>query len=221
MSGRDDVTGFVLAGGKSSRMGRDKAVLSLDGRTLLERALATVGDVVREVFILGPKALYGSFGKAIEDIYPGCGPLGGIHAALTHLARQKRDEHSGAQLALIIAVDTPFLSSEFLSYMAERAAESGAAVTTPEIGGYTQPLCAVYSQEFLPITQKALGGGNSSENEKKSREYKIVPLFPAAKTLVIGEPELKRFAFTPEMFENLNTPEDVARARQRATKQQI
>ena len=202
-------------------MGRDKAVLSLDGRTLLERALSTVGDVAREVFILGPKALYGNFGKSIDDIYPGCGPLGGIHAALTHVARQKRDENSGARLALIIAVDTPFLSSEFLSYMAQRAAESGAVVVTPEIGGYTQPLCAVYSLEFLAIAEKALRGGNSSENEKKSREYKIVPLFPAARTLVIGEPELKRFAFTPEMFENLNTPEDVARARRRATKQQI
>jgi len=213
---RDDVTGFVLAGGKSSRMGRDKAVLSLDGRTLLERALSTVGEVVREVFILGSKTLYGNFGKTIEDIYPGCGPLGGIHAALTRLAEEKREQTADARLALIIAVDTPFLTAEFLSFMVERATQCGAVVTTPEIGGYRQPLCAVYSLEFLPIAEHALK--SASAGTGKSREYKIVPLFPTGKTEVIGEAELKGFAFTPEMFENLNTPEDVARTRQRVGK---
>jgi molybdopterin-guanine dinucleotide biosynthesis protein A len=211
---RDDVTGFVLAGGKSSRMGRDKAVLSLDGCALLERALSTAGEVAHEVFILGPNRLSGNFGKTIEDIYPGCGPLGGIHAALSYLKREKRADSAEPRLALIIAVDTPFLTAEFLSFMIDRATQSGAVVTTPEIGGYTQPLCAVYSLEFLPIAEQALKVAAAGAG--KSREYKIVPLFPEGKTLVIGEPELKGFAFMPEMFENLNKPEDVARIRRRS-----
>jgi molybdopterin-guanine dinucleotide biosynthesis protein A len=196
--GRDDVTGFVLAGGKSTRMGTDKAAISLDGRTLLERAIATMREVTSEVFILGPKPLYGSFGPVVEDVFPGCGPLGGIHAALAH---------SETEFNLVMAVDTPFISAGLLRYMAKRAVESGAMVTTLEINGYTQPLCAAYSREFLPVAEAALRAGN----------YKIAPLFAKERTVTIGAEELARFAFTPEMLDNLNTPQDVERARQRWT----
>jgi molybdenum cofactor guanylyltransferase len=103
-------------------------------------------------------------------------------------------------------VDTPFLSTDFLKFLMCRAIEAGAVVTTPEIAGYTQPLCSVYSRTFLSIAEKALISGT----------YKIVPLFPADRTLTITEREMAQFAFTPEMFDNLNTPEDLERARQRA-----
>lgn len=191
-----NVSGFVLAGGRSTRMGQDKAALTLNGRTLLEHALAILHGVCGDVAILGKRELYGGLAPVYEDIFPGCGPLGGIHAALTN---------SQTEYNLVIAVDTPFLQPEFLSYVAERAVESGAVVTTPEIAGYTQPLCAVYARKFLPIAEQAL----------KSGDYKITPLFPKGQTLVIQEPELRRFAFGAEMFENLNTPEDMERARSR------
>jgi molybdenum cofactor guanylyltransferase len=190
------LTGFVLAGGKSTRMGRDKAVLSLNGRTLLETALAAVHPVVNEVFILGPPEPYRAYAPVIADIFPGCGPLGGIHAALA----QTKTEFN-----LMIAVDTPFLSAALLRYLAERALAARAVVTAPEINGYPQPLCAVYSRDFLPIAEQALGAG----------AYKIAPLFPNDRTLVIRETELAQVAFTAEMFENLNTPEDLERARRR------
>ena len=212
-----DLTGFVLAGGRSTRMGRDKATLALDGRTLLEHALSVLRQVAGDVCILGPKQLYGAFdAPVIEDIYPGCGPLGGIHAAL---------KHTKTDFNLIIAVDTPFLTPEFLSYMAERAMEARAVVTTPEIAGYRQPLCSVYSREFLAIAERALQPrrtqGNTEENtSEKSKDFKIVPLFPDPRTLVINEAEMARFAFTPEMFENLNTPGDLARAQQRTLRSQ-
>jgi molybdopterin-guanine dinucleotide biosynthesis protein A len=190
------LSGFVLAGGKSTRMGQDKAAVAFNGRTLLEHALAALREVSSDVAILGKHELYGALGPVYEDIFPGCGPLGGIHAALSN---------SKAQFNLIIAVDTPFLSPKFLSYMAERAIDSDAIVTTPEISDYTQPLCTVYSLDFRPIAEQALKQGN----------YKIVPLFPKDRTLVIKEAELRRFAFAADMFENLNTPEDLARARRR------
>ena len=98
-----------------------------------------------------------------------------------------------------------FSSPEFLSYLADRAIDSGAIVTTPEIDDYTQPLCTVYSLDFRSIAEQALRQGN----------YKIVPLFPKDRTLVIKEAELRQFAFAADMFENLNTPEDLARARRR------
>jgi molybdopterin-guanine dinucleotide biosynthesis protein A len=191
-----DLTGYVLAGGKSTRMGRDKAIVSLNGRTLLETALDAARSVALEVFILGSSELYGRYGTVIADIFPGCGPLGGIHAAL---------KHSKTERNLILAVDTPFLSNRLLAYLEERARESGAMVTAPEINGYPQPLCAIYSRDFLPIAEQALQEGN----------YKIVPLFPKQRTSLICQSELQRFAFTAEMFENLNTPEDLERARRR------
>jgi molybdopterin-guanine dinucleotide biosynthesis protein A len=192
------VSGFVLAGGMSTRMGRDKASLTLNGRTLLEHALAALRQVCQDVAILGRHERHGGMAPVYEDIFPGCGPLGGIHAALSH---------SQTAYNLIIAVDTPFLLPEFLSYMAERAVASGAVVTTPEIANYTQPLCTVYSLAFLPIAERALQSGS----------YKIAPLFPHGHTQVVREAELRRFAFGTEMFENLNTPEDMERARRRFT----
>jgi len=189
---------FVLAGGKSSRMGRDKATLSLHGRTLLQHALSTLREITSNVSILGSPQIYGDQGApVIADIIPECGPLGGIHAARTH---------TRAAYNLIIAVDTPFLSADFLRFLTSRAVAAGTVITTPEIAGYTQPLCTVYSRQFLPIASNALKAG----------EYKIVPLFPRDATLTISEAEMAQFAFTPEMFDNLNTPEDLERARLRS-----
>ena len=193
-------TGFVLAGGKSSRMGANKALLSLDGTTLLQRTRQVLEAVCQNVFILGPLELYGGFGGCYEDVYPNCGPLGGIHVALLH---------SKTHFNLITAVDTPFLAPDFLSYMLERAMQSSAMVTAPQIGAYAEPVCAVYSRDFLPIAEAALKAGN----------YKIVPLFPREQTLIITEAELGQFALGPEMFDNLNTPEDFERARRRSSGQ--
>ena len=193
----DPLTGFVLAGGKSTRMGSDKAVLPLHGRTLLENSLSVLREVADEVFILGSPQVYGTYGPALADIFPGCGPLSGIHAALAQ---------TKTQFNLIVAVDIPFVSSDFLAYLARRAQESAATVTIPEIAGYLEPVCAVYSRDFLPVAEQALERG----------DHKITPLLPGDGTLVIAEAELKKFAFPGGMFENLNTPEDLERARRRS-----
>src|SRR5258707_11145013 len=147
------VTGFVLAGGKSSRMGTDKAELSLDGRTLLEHALTTVRAVCGEALIIGSRTRYGSFGPGYEDIFPDCGPLSGVHSALTH---------SQTEWNLIIAVDTPFLKPELLRYLIERASAVFDTVVAPKISGIFQPLCAGYLRKFLPNA-----GGGLKEWEKK------------------------------------------------------
>src|SRR6202795_3081068 len=88
--------GFILTGGKSSRMGVDKAFLEFRGLTLLARALATMRGVCDEVTIVGNVAKFASYGSAVEDLYPGCGPLAGIHAALLS---------SAAEWNLVMAVD--------------------------------------------------------------------------------------------------------------------
>jgi molybdopterin-guanine dinucleotide biosynthesis protein A len=195
---QDQLTGFVLAGGKSTRMGRDKAkaVLAPGGQTLLETVLAKARSVTPEVFIVGSPELYSGHGPTFPDIFSGCGPLGGIHAALSH---------TRTEFNLVLAVDTPFLSAKLLAYLAERSLASHAVVTAPVIKAYPQPLCAVYTRDFLAIATAALRTAN----------YKIVPLFPQDRTLLVQEAELAKFAFTAEMFDNLNTPEDLESARHR------
>lgn len=195
-----NVTGFVLAGGKSSRMGTDKALLVLHGGTLIERTKSILEYVCEKVFIVGSRELYANFGTCYEDVYRDCGPLAGIHAALLN---------SYTPYALITAVDTPFISSELLNYMVERALQSSALVTVPQIRGMVQPLCAVFSRDFLPLAEGALKSGN----------YKVEPTFPKGQTLVIPESDLGRFEMAAEMFENLNTPADFERARKRPSSQ--
>jgi molybdenum cofactor guanylyltransferase len=183
----ENVTGFILAGGKSSRMGADKAFLELGGQTLLARAIEVAGKVTRHVRLLGDKNKFAAFGMAVEDIHSGCGPLGGIHAALMNTA---------TDFNLMLAVDLPFIDSKFLRYLLSKAEGSNAAATVPRAGGMFQPLCAVYRKEFGRVAERSLLAGKN----------KIGTLFHEVNTRVIEEDELTNAGFTIEIFRNLNTP---------------
>lgn len=188
------VTAFVLAGGKSSRMGSDKAFLQLGEETLLFRTLRIAGAVVGEVRIVGEAKKFAAFGQVVEDVYRDRGPLGGIHAALAS---------SATQWNLMLAVDLPFVGPEFLRYLLLRARESGATVTVPRAGGGLQPLCAVYHRKFAEVAEQSLRAGKN----------KIDVLFTKVVTRVIEEDELARAGFSVEMFRNLNTPEELEEAK--------
>jgi molybdenum cofactor guanylyltransferase len=192
-----DVAAFILAGGKSSRMGADKAFLDFDGRTLLAQALDLARSVTAEVRIVGSREKFAPFAPVVEDIFPAHGPLGGIHAAL-------RSSH--ADLNLMLAVDAPFVSRALLQYLideAHRAPE--ATVVVPCCNGHRQPLCAVYRREFAEAAEKALLAGKN----------RIDVLFDFVKSRVIEEEELERAGFTADLFCNLNTPEDLEAKRLR------
>jgi molybdenum cofactor guanylyltransferase len=196
MNSPSDLAAFILAGGKSSRMGRDKAFIEFEGRTLLARALDVARSVTAEVNIVGGPAKLAAFAPVVEDIFPRCGPLGGIHAALRSCS---------VELNLIVAVDMPFVTPDLLRYLVERARSSSASVTVPHCGG-NQPLCAVYRRSFADSAELALNEGR----------FKIDALFTNESTQVIDEGELKGNGFTAEMFRNLNTPEELAQARSRS-----
>jgi molybdopterin-guanine dinucleotide biosynthesis protein A len=191
-----DVTGFVLAGGQSTRMGTDKALLKLVGETLLARALKLVGEVAAEVRIVGGAEKFGDYGSVVEDIYRDRGPLGGIHAAL---------KSSATELNLMLAVDLPFVEARFLRCLIGRASGSQAAVTLPRVGGRWQPLCAVYRREFADRAEGFLISGRN----------KVDAAFVGIEVETIEESELIRAGFTPDMFDNLNTPMDWEQARNR------
>lgn len=178
-------------------MGMNKALLVLNGSTLLEQTSAVLKQICDKVFIIGSRQLYGNFGECYEDVYQNCGPLAGIHAALLN----SQTRHN-----LVLAVDTPFVSARFLNYLVRRALDSSAIVTVPSIRGKVQPLSAVYSRDFLPLAEAAL----------KSDSYKVESAFPKERTLMLTERDMEEFEMAAEMFENLNTPEDLERARRRS-----
>lgn len=186
--------GFVLTGGKSSRMGVDKAFLDFGGRTLLGRALATARAACPSVVIVGDTGKFAAYGTAVQDIFGGCGPLGGIHAAL---------RSSSAELNLALAVDMPFVSPALLAFLFGAANDSDAIVTVPRTARGFQPLCAVYRRAFADTAESALRAGN----------YKIDSLFSGVSLRVIDEEELAAAGFVEQSFYNVNTPEDLHTAK--------
>jgi molybdenum cofactor guanylyltransferase len=189
-----DVAGFVLAGGKSTRMGSDKAFVMLDGRTLLERALELTRSVANDVRVVGETEKFAALAPVVEDVFRECGPLGGIHAAL---------RASAAELNLMLAVDVPFVPAALLRYLVARARGSDAIATVPRAAGW-QPLCAVYRREFGDVAEKALRSGR----------YRINALFAEVRVQAIEEEELALAGFAASSFRNLNTPEELEAARE-------
>lgn len=195
--------GFLLAGGKSSRMGAgvDKAFLDFGGRTLLDRALNAIGAVCSQVAIVGDPAKFAKYESAkygssesttvVADIFSGCGPLSGIHAALLH---------SPAELNLMLAVDMPFVSKELLAFVFAAAADegNGAIVTVPRTSKGWHPLCAIYRREFSTTAEQALRAG----------KYKVDAAFSSVSIRVIEEAELAAAGFSERNFFNVNTPQD-------------
>jgi len=188
---------FILAGGKSTRMGTDKAFVDYEGRTLVERALDLARSVTSEVCIVGSREKFAPFAPVVEDIFQECGPLGGIHAAL---------RASAAELNLMLAVDTPFVSRAFLQYLINQARGAPeAVVVVPRVDGGWQPLCAVYRREFADAAENALRTGRN----------RIDRLFDEVRTRVIEQKELEGAGFSLAIFRNLNTPEELEKEKSR------
>lgn len=188
----DSVTAFVLAGGRSSRMGCDKALLLFHGETLLQRTLQTAEAAVGKTVIVGPKQRYAALGEIIEDVHAGCGPLSGIHAAL---------QASDTDLNLILSVDMPLMTSDFLSWLVQQAAARSELITVPDVLGGPQPLCAVYHRDVRQAAEQALKGA----------DYKIAHLFAKAPTRYLSEQEIVSTGFSLEVFVNINTREEYQR----------
>ena len=186
MDGRTAVGGYVLAGGKSLRMGRDKALLVLEGETLVERCLRKLSEVADEVAIAGGTEALARFGRVVPDAEPGCGPLGGIVAALAE---------SRFEWNVFVPVDVPFVPVECLKELVAAAMDSGEAGMA-RVDGELQPLCAVYPKTMLPGLRRELDAGRG----------KVVLAVAAA-----GPVRVVDFA-DARWFRNVNTPEEFAAA---------
>lgn len=185
----ESVTAFVLAGGHSSRMGADKALLTFRDRTLLSRALQTAAGASAKVVIVGQRERYAIYGEVVEDVFTGCGPLGGIHAAL---------RATGTELNLVLSVDMPLMTAQFLRWLLEQARNASELIVVPDSLGGQQPLCAVYRRPVYALAEQALEDG----------DYKIGHLFQRVPTRFISEVELREAGFSPQVFRNVNTVEE-------------
>jgi molybdopterin-guanine dinucleotide biosynthesis protein A len=208
--------GFVLAGGQSSRMGANKAFLEFNSQTLLDRALDVMKEACGSAAIVGDPAVFSGFGPVVADIFRGCGPLGGIHAALimdsmpgqfspgqsspgqTSPAGKSFARQSFTKLNAMLAVDMPFVTAGLIGFLFGLAEESGAVVTVPRIGNGLQPLCAIYRREFAVAAERSLRAGL----------YKIGAVFEDLPLRIVEEAELSAAGFSAEHFLNVNTPDE-------------
>jgi molybdopterin-guanine dinucleotide biosynthesis protein A len=183
-------TGVVMAGGRSTRMGRDKALLKLaDGRTLLEQAVETlrVLSATEVIVSIANAKSYGLPGtREIADVRPDCGPLGGLHACLVAA------EHP---LCAVLAVDVPAMTPEYLRGLLGRT-KSGRGVV-PMVDDSAEPLVAVYPKEALSEVERALDAGEFSLQKlvRRLEQAGLVECVPVAE----GDRTL---------FANWNSPED-------------
>ena len=164
------LTGFVLAGGASRRMGRPKAELILGGRTMLERQTRRLGKLAGRVAVVGFQPDGGKdFDVALfRDLVPGRGPLGGIYTGLV----QTRTEYN-----LFLGCDMPFVNRRLLSYLVRCAMAASADATVPEsCDGRLQTLCAVYRRRARWAVRASLAAGNNKLSSFfRKVECEIIP----------------------------------------------
>ncbi|HEX9203495.1 MAG TPA: molybdenum cofactor guanylyltransferase [Vicinamibacteria bacterium] len=188
-----DVVGFAVAGGRSRRMGRDKAGLAWAGTDLLGHALQRLRAVCRDVRLLsGPERRYADRGvPVIVDPVEGVGSLAALLAGL---------EASGGP-GLFLGVDLPFVPVPFLAHLASLADSVDAVVPVSPRG--PEPLCAVYGAACLPPIRRCLA----------EARLKMTAFWPDVRVCEVGPDELGAFGESSRLFRNLNTPADYAAAR--------
>jgi molybdopterin-guanine dinucleotide biosynthesis protein A len=196
MAVRVAAAGFVLTGGESRRMGRDKALLELGGQPLVLRMAAKFRGVTSEVYLVGAPERYARLGlPVLADPIAGRGPAAGITAALRATEREWN---------LIVACDLPYLETRFLEFLVEvAAAEGDAEAVVPQLGGRWEPLCAAYHRRALPAFERVLAGVN----------YRIARALEALRVRAVTEKDLAKFAFSPRMFKNMNWSEEYEEAK--------
>jgi molybdopterin-guanine dinucleotide biosynthesis protein A len=189
------VTGVIQAGGRSTRMGgRPKALLELAGRRIIERVLDAVAPVVDDVLIVtNTPELYAFLDLAmVADVYPDHGSLGGIFSGLAA---------APGEAAFTVACDMPFLHREVVRLVVARAGEGD--VVIPRVGEQLETMHAVYGKACLAPIEARLAAGR----------LKIVDFFDRVRVVEIDAAAVARHRAPEVVFMNVNTPEELARAR--------
>ena len=192
-----NMTGLLVAGGQSRRMGRDKRLLELGGRPLLHRALSVLQSLFPEVIVALAEPLpqlTGEGYRVVLDLIPNCATLGGLYTGLSSASHQR---------VLAVGCDMPFLNQEALRRLAMIGAQADVAM--PRLATGLQPLHAVYSKACLPHLEKMA----------KAQQLKVQDLAEVDSLTVTLIPEQDFLEIDPQLlsFFNINTPADLEFAR--------
>lgn len=186
---------ILLAGGKSTRLKKDKAFLRLNNKTIIEGIINKLKPIFKEIMIITNNVEdYGFLGlKVIPDIVKDKGPLGGIYTGL----KTSKDKNN-----FILAVDMPFINEELIKYMLTFDSYD---MVIPGYNGYIEPLHSIYSKNVLPIIEKRL----------ESNDLKLKNLAKKLKNIkYIGKQEIESFDAENICFFNINNKEDLEKARE-------
>jgi molybdenum cofactor guanylyltransferase len=183
----------ILAGGTARRFnGRDKSALVVDGRTILDRLVTELASVVDDVLLVGGSPTHPAthpMPRRIDDLVPGCGPLGGLHTALTA---------TGSGSVVLIACDMPYVTAPFIAYLLSLADTADIVVPHTERGYH--PLCAVYSHSCLEAVTARLA----------ERRLKMTDLLEDVRLRRVTPEEIERFGECRRLLANVNTPGEYA-----------
>ena len=191
---RYDIIAFILAGGKSSRIGTNKALLQVEGKPLIQRLVDLLDPMFSEVVISSNEPdLYNFTGKKIvQDIYSARGPLAGIHSIL---------KFTNTKMNFIISCDIPLIGTELINYIVNY--ETVKDIILPLADGRIQQTCGLYSKNILNEVEKLLIESNQKNSKLKGSIYELMDRVP---TEIV---EVDKFDFySPDLFLNINTPED-------------
>jgi len=194
------MTSIILAGGKSLRLGQNKALQVIEGKSFIQHVVDRLAIISTEIIIAtahGEEIPCSSAVriKTVPDIYPGKGPLVGIYSGLIA---------SSDLRAIVVGCDTPFLSVGLLEYMTQIS--SIFDVVVPRMKEKVEPLCAVYSKSCIAPMQRLL----------EQNELRIYKLFSMVKAKYVEEDEINRFDPEHLSFFNINSQADLYRARKLA-----
>lgn len=196
---------FVLAGGQSTRMGRDKALLELNGRPLIALALEKLRALGFSPQIAGSRPDLAHFAPVIPDVRPHAGPLGGIESALAATDSEQN---------LFLPVDLPMLPVEFLGWMTDRAAVTNALATIPRLQDRPQPLCAIYNTALLPHARAAIAAGDAKVMHAvlNAADATGLPIDSFDMEVIASAQSWEQPIPLHRWFENINTPAEFDKA---------
>ena len=206
MTEKTSADGFVLAGGKSSRMGRDKALVELGGRPLIVYALDALRGAGLQPRIAGARSDLSAFAPVIADRDADVGPLAGICAALAA---------SEAERAVFLSVDMPLMPASLIAYLAWDAAVTGRMVTLASVNGFPQTFPAVVRRAALRSLEGELHGGRAgcfagfrAAAAHASETARVIAAEALAQT---GQARDPRGLHAARWFQNVNSPEELGR----------
>jgi molybdopterin-guanine dinucleotide biosynthesis protein A len=191
-----EVTGVLLAGGKSLRMGEDKRYLVVGKQTLLERGLGVLRSVFQEVLVViaQDNPPLGVDARVVRDLVPDCGSLGGLYTGLTQAT---------APCIFVVACDMPFLNQAVIAQFTSRRAT--ADIVMAKLAARLHPMHALYGKRCLPALEQMI----------RARQLKIQEIVSHASLRVqyVTEADLLTIDPSGRSFHNVNTPEDLEAAR--------